>query len=114
MKLATFRSRDGAASQFGALLADGRLLTLRAGALTLLAEYSLPDRYEASRLLRHARAFLENGQEAFALAYQTVQRAEHALQDGREPRGEGGQRLLYSVNSVEFLPSVPQPGKIVA
>jgi acylpyruvate hydrolase len=114
MKLATFRTREAPAGQFGALLEDGRLLVLRAGALTLLAEYGLPERYDASRLLRHAHAFLESGGEGFSLAYQVIGRAEQALREGREPRGEGGQRLLYAVESVEFLPPVPRAGKILA
>jgi 2-keto-4-pentenoate hydratase/2-oxohepta-3-ene-1,7-dioic acid hydratase in catechol pathway len=114
MKLATFRTREAPAGQFGALLEDGRLLGLRAGALSLLPEYSLPDRYEASRLLRHAQAFLDNGEEAFALAYQVVERAEQSLQEGREPIGVGGQQLLYPVDRVELLPPVPRPGKILA
>ena len=114
MKLATFRTREAPGGQFGALLEDGRLLALRAGALSLLPEYSLPDRYEASRLLRHAQAFLDAGEEAFALAYQVVERAEQALSEGREPAGVGGQQLLYAVDRVEFLPPVPRPGKILA
>ena len=114
MKLATFRTREAPAAQFGALLEDGRLLALRAGALSLLPEYSLPDRYEASRLLRHAQAFLDAGEEAFALAYQVVERAEQSLQEGREPFGVGSQQLLYAVDRVEFLPPVPRPGKILA
>jgi acylpyruvate hydrolase len=114
MKLATFRTREAPAGQFGALLEDGRLLALRAGALSLLPEYSLPDRYEASRVLRHAQAFLDAGEEAFAMAYQVVERAEQAISEGREPAGVGGQRLLYAVDRVEFLPPVPRPGKILA
>src|SRR5918912_4486765 len=107
MKLATFRTREAPAGQFGALLADGRLLALRAGAMSLLSEYSPPDRVEASRLLRHAQAFLDGGEEAFALAYQVVQRAEQALREGREPATAGGERLLYDEQRVEFLPPVP-------
>jgi 2-keto-4-pentenoate hydratase/2-oxohepta-3-ene-1,7-dioic acid hydratase in catechol pathway len=80
----------------------------------LLGEWALPERYEASRLLRHVGAFLEAGSEGFSLAYQVVERAEQALREGREPRGEGGQRLLYAADRVEFLPPVPRPGKIVA
>jgi acylpyruvate hydrolase len=114
MKLATFRTREAPASQFGALLRDGRLLTLRAGALTLLTEYSLPERYEASRLLRHMLAFLEGGEEAFSLAYRVVEQAERALADGREPHAEGGQRIVHQVERCELLPPVPQPGKILA
>src|SRR5581483_2326809 len=114
MKLATFRTREAPAGQFGALLEDGRLLALRVGALSLLGEYSLPDRVEASRLLRHAQAFLDGGEEAFALAYQVVQRAEQALREGREPAGAGGERLLFDEDRVEFLPPVPRPGKILA
>jgi acylpyruvate hydrolase len=114
MKLATFRTREAPAEQFGALLEDGRLLALRAGALSLLHEYSVPDRHEASRLLRHALAFLEGGEEAFALAYQVVERAEQALHEGREPMGPGGQPILYQPDRVEFLPPVPRPGKILA
>src|SRR4051794_38220498 len=114
MKLATFRTRATPAGQFGALLEDGRLLALRAGAMTLLAEYGLPDRVEASRLLRHAQAFLDSGEESFALAYQVVQRAEQALREGRAPAGQGAQPLLFTVDQVEFLPPVPRPGKILA
>jgi acylpyruvate hydrolase len=114
MKLATFRPREAPAVQFGALLSNGQLLALRAGALVLLREYPLPERYDASRLLRHALAFLESGEEAFALAYQVVQRAEHALREGQELRGEPGQRLAYSVNNVEFLPPVLRAGKVLA
>lgn len=114
MKLATFRTRETPAGQFGALLENGRLLALRAGGMTLLSEYSLPDRVEASRLLRHAQAFLDGGDEAFALAYQVVQRAEQALREGREPAGQGAVPLLYSVDHVELLPPVPRPGKILA
>jgi acylpyruvate hydrolase len=114
MKLATFRTRHAPAGQFGALLEDGRLLALRAGGMSLLSEYSLPDRVEASRLLRHAQAFLDGGEEAFALAYQVVQRAEQALREGREPAGQSAQPLLFDVEHVEFLPPVPRPGKIMA
>src|SRR5438067_806795 len=104
MKLATFRTRQVPAGQFGALLENGRLLALRAGGMSLLSEYSLPDRVEASRLLRHAQAFLDGGEEAFALAYQVVQRAEQALREGRDPAGQGAQPLLFTVDQVEFLP----------
>jgi 2-keto-4-pentenoate hydratase/2-oxohepta-3-ene-1,7-dioic acid hydratase in catechol pathway len=114
MKLATFRTRQAPAGQFGALLEDGRLLALRAGGMSLLSEYSLPDRVEASRLLRHAQAFLDGGEEAFALAYQVVHRAEQALREGREPGGQGAQPLLFDAEHVEFLPPVPRPGKIMA
>jgi acylpyruvate hydrolase len=114
MRLATFRTREQPAAQFGALLEDGRLLALRPAAMTLLAEYPLPERYEAARLLRHAQAFLEGGEEAFAMAFQVVERAEQLLRQGREPRGEQGQPVLYSVDRVEFLPPVPRPGKIIA
>ena len=114
MKLATFRTRAAPGGQFGALLEDGRLLSLRAAALSILGEYGLPERYEASRLLRHAEAFLENREEAFSLAYQVVGRAEQMLREGREPRGSGGQQLLYAMDRVELLPPVPRPGKIIA
>jgi len=114
MKLATVRTRQTPAGQFGALLEDGRLIALRAGGMVLLSEYSLPDRVEASRLLRHAQAFLDGGEEAFALAYQVVERAEQALREGREPAGQTAQPLLYAVDQVEFLPPVPRPGKILA
>ncbi len=114
MKLATFRPREAPAVQFGALLSNGQLLALRAGALVLLPEYPLPERYDASRLLRSSLVFLESGSEAFALAYQVVERAEHTLREGQVPRGEPGQRLLYPVDSVEFLPPVPRAGKILA
>src|SRR5207249_5650252 len=114
MKLATFRPREAPSVQFGALLSDGRLLALRAGALVLLGEYALPERYDASRLLRHAVAFLESGSEAFSLAYQVMGRAEQALREGQALRGEPGQRLVYAVDSVEFLPPVPRAGKVLA
>ena len=114
MKLATFRTREAPASQFGAVLSNDRLLSLRAAALTLLPEYSLPERYEASRVLRHALAFLEHGQEAFALAYRVIERAEQELARGREPRGEAGMQLCWPADRVELLPPVPKPGKILA
>ena len=114
MRLATFRAREAPGPQFGALLSDGRLLALRPAALLLLPEYSLPDRYEASRVLRHAAAFLEHGEEAFALAYRLVERAEEELSNGRELRGEAGMPLVYATERVELLPPVPQPGKIIA
>jgi acylpyruvate hydrolase len=114
MKLATFRTRQTPAGQFGALLEDGRLLALRAGGMSLLSEYSLPDRVEASRLLRHAQAFLDGGEEAFALAYQVVQRAQQALREGRQPGRQSAQPLLYDTEHVEFLPPIPRPGKIMA
>jgi acylpyruvate hydrolase len=114
MKLATFRTREAPGGQFGALLKDGRLLALRAGALSLLGEYGLPERYEASRLLRHVEAFLEHGAEAFSLAYQVVERAEQVLSEGRHLRGDAGQRLLYELDHVEFLPPVPRSAKIIA
>ncbi|HEY7068200.1 MAG TPA: fumarylacetoacetate hydrolase family protein [Chloroflexota bacterium] len=114
MKLATFRTREAPTGQFGALLENGRLLALRVAAMSLLGEYSLPDRVEASRLLRHAQAFLDGGEEAFALAYQVVQRAEQALREGRAPAGASGERLLFDEQRVEFLPPVPRPGKILA
>jgi 2-keto-4-pentenoate hydratase/2-oxohepta-3-ene-1,7-dioic acid hydratase in catechol pathway len=114
MKLATFRTREAPAGLFGALLEDGRLLSLRVGGLTLLSEYSPSDRYEASRLLRHSQAFLESGEEAFALAYQVVERAEQALREGRALSGAAGQPLLFDVDRVEFLPPVLRPGKIFA
>jgi acylpyruvate hydrolase len=114
MKLATFRPREAPAVQFGALLSDGRLLALRAGALVLLAEFGLPERYDASRHLRHSLAFLESGPEAFSLAYQVIQRAEQALREGQALRGEPGQRLVHPVDSVEFLPPVPRTGKVLA
>src|SRR5919205_2590077 len=106
MKLATFRTRETPAGQFAALLEDGRLLALRAGGMSLLSEYSLPDRVEASRLLRHAQAFLDGGEEAFALAYQVVQRAEQALREGREPGGQSAQPLFFDADHVEFLPPI--------
>lgn len=114
MKLATFRTREAPAPQFGALLSNGRLLSLRPAALSLLPEHSLPERYEASRVLRHAGAFLEHGQEAFALAYRVIERAEQELAQGRDPRGDTGLQLSWPAERVELLPPVPKPGKILA
>src|SRR5260370_36315414 len=107
MKLATFRPREAPSVQFGALLSDGRLLALRAGALVLLAEYGLPERYDASRHLRHSLAFLESGPEAFSLAYQVIERAEQALREGQTLRGEAGQRLCHRTGAVQLLPPAP-------
>src|SRR5437764_105272 len=76
MKLATFRTRGTPAGQFGALIEDGRLLDLRAGGLSLLSEYSLPDRVEASRLLRHAQEYVAGYTIFNDLSARDVQRAE--------------------------------------
>src|SRR5260370_30375470 len=109
MKLATFRPGEAPSVQFGALLSDGRLLALRAGALVLLAEYGLPERYDASRHLRHSLAFLESGPEAFSLAYQVIERAEQALRAGQTLRGEPGQRLRPPEGAAALPPPPPPP-----